>query len=1042
MEIRKENYIMEYRSSMEINDQWESIMWEETGKPEEVLRNKAWEKVRIPHNWENYHGYHRVSHGNLHGTAWYRRSLSYQEAWKGKRVFLLFEGVGAYADVWLNGNYVGGHKGGRTCFSLDITEELKEGEENLLLVRARHPEKIKDLPWICGGCFGTPNSEGSQPLGIFRPVHIQVTGGVRVKPFGVCITTPEVSTSQAKVQVESELVNISDQPLAVEAMQELLDENGRILACVKQEVQLAPREELTVCQLLKDIRGIQLWFPETPVLYRMRTRILAEGQELDCVENTFGFRQVEWENFVSNDQDMIDQEKIKEEPGEENQNFVSYLRGGENSEVAIVPGGVKVRISEFSPERVLISIDTVIKNQTDHKHEIQVEAFVQTYNRTKSIASLLTKTEIYPGETIVVTQKCDPLSFPDLWSEENPVLHNVISTVRGIDEDLKEYCQAAAPFRICDCKGLANKANAFVSREERGEKVKRRLLVNGRPYFLNGSCEYEHELGNDHAFTGEMIQTRMEMFEAAGFNAFREAHCPHNLRYLDYCDKKGIFYWAQMGAHIYFDRPDFRRNFLALTEEWLKERRNSPSLILWSIQNESMLPSEFTAKVTALIHRLDVTSPNQRKVVTCNGGTGSDWNIPQNWSGTYGGSVENYGKEAMEMCLIGEYGQYRVKGKHQEGDMEQHQNSGGDVSEELFAYCLETKVREGEKVRDYFYGHFQWIFVTHANPGRELLYCLDGKGTNGVGVVNSKGIFTSWGEPTDVYYMYRANYTLPEKDPMVYLVSHSWPDRFTAPGRGDITVYSNCDYVELYNDYGEKPVGREEKGGKGEHFTFKQVMVSNGVLTAKGYYQGKCVAVDRIFFPALPLPVKRKREEVLSIEASEKDLYRVNCGGDNYLDEKGFWWSKDRKYQEGSFGWRSWGMDFDNVEDEIGSFGESFDEVENIEEQGLFQNFRYGREKLSYHFPADDGKYAVELYFAEPWYGAAGEKAEGWRVFDVSVNGETINRLDIFKEAGGANIAVKKSLEVQSVNGMIDLTFPKVYSNQAVIYAIRIIRRE
>lgn len=264
----------------------------------------------------------------------------------------------------------------------------------------------------------------------------------------------------------------------------------------------------------------------------------------------------------------------------------------------------------------------------------------------------------------------------------------------------------------------------------------------------------------------------MRQIQAAGFNALREAHCPHNLRYLEYCEKHGLLYWAQMGAHLYFDTQDFRDNYENLMVEWVKERRNSPSLILWGLQNESLLPESFAAAMTQRICTLDGQTPEQRKTTTCNGGTGSNWNIPQNWSGTYGGDVENYGKEIRRQRLVGEYGQYRVLGLHEEGDMHEKQNSGGRVSG-LFCYSTGTKLREMEKQRDFVCGHFQWIFSSHANPGRETIYCPDGMGSNAVGVVNNKGLLSCWGEPADAFYLYRSFCVSARREPMVYIVSHT-----------------------------------------------------------------------------------------------------------------------------------------------------------------------------------------------------------------------------------------------------------------------------
>jgi beta-galactosidase len=62
---------------------------------------------------------------------------------KNKRYFLWFEGVGSYATVWLNGRQVGYHAGGRTSFTLDVTDAVKAGKQNLLAVRADHPAVYK-----------------------------------------------------------------------------------------------------------------------------------------------------------------------------------------------------------------------------------------------------------------------------------------------------------------------------------------------------------------------------------------------------------------------------------------------------------------------------------------------------------------------------------------------------------------------------------------------------------------------------------------------------------------------------------------------------------------------------------------------------------------------------------------------------------------------------------------------------------------------------------------------------------------------------------
>ena len=78
-------------------------------------------------------------------------------------------------------------------------------------------------------------------------------------------------------------------------------------------------------------------------------------------------------------------------------------------------------------------------------------------------------------------------------------------------------------------------------------------------------------------------------------------------------------------------------------------------------------------------------------------------------------------------------------------------------SENQMTALMETKVRLAESVKDQVAGHFFWLYSSHDNPGRvqggEGLRDLDR-----VGPVNYKGMFTPWEEPTDVFYMFRANY--------------------------------------------------------------------------------------------------------------------------------------------------------------------------------------------------------------------------------------------------------------------------------------------
>ena len=337
--------------------------------------------------------------------------------------------------------------------------------------------------------------------------------------------------------------------------------------------------------------------------------------------------------------------------------------------------------------------------------------------------------------------------------------------------------------------------------------------------------------------------------KALGFNSFRDAHQPHNLRYQQFWDENGILLWTQMAAHIWFDNEAFRTNFKSLLRDWVKERRNSPSVFLWGIENESTLPEDFARECMEIIRSMDPTASIQRLVTTCNGGGGTDWDVPQNWTGTYGGDHNTYGEDLKRQLLVGEYGAWRTLELHAEPP---YLPNHPVYSEARFTEILETKLRLADSVKGEAIGHYQWLWNSHDNPGRiqggEGLRDLDK-----IGPVNYKGLLTPWGEPTDAYYMYRAHYSDKQHDPMVHIASHTWPNRWLEAGvKNAIRIYSNCEEVELFNDLENISLGVQKHPGFGRPFEFNGVDVQYNVLYAEGRNGGKTVVRDTIILFNLP----------------------------------------------------------------------------------------------------------------------------------------------------------------------------------------------
>jgi beta-galactosidase len=123
------------RTQLEIAGAWRSVLFEagHTGTSAGAdglfqrpgFDDSGWASVSVPHNWQGY-GYARQAvKGTRHGTAWYRKRITIPAHRADQHVFLMFEGVNAYATVWLNGEPVGRHGGGLTSFTLDVTKAAR-----------------------------------------------------------------------------------------------------------------------------------------------------------------------------------------------------------------------------------------------------------------------------------------------------------------------------------------------------------------------------------------------------------------------------------------------------------------------------------------------------------------------------------------------------------------------------------------------------------------------------------------------------------------------------------------------------------------------------------------------------------------------------------------------------------------------------------------------------------------------------------------------------------------------------------------------------
>lgn len=258
--------------------------------------DSGWRVLDLPHDFvvegpfdENANGdqgYHPK------GVGWYRKSFTLPESDRGRYIELQLDGMATLATVWFNGNVVRHNWSGYDSAYIDLTPYAHfGGEPNVVAVRV--DSSALQGWWYEGG-------------GIYRhtwlvkrsPVHL-ITDGVyahpRKQPDGGWL-----------VQVEATLRNISEKPAQAEVRSMVIDPAGRPVAQGRTMVVVAPLEQ-AVATIPLAVAGPQLWSVEEPHLYEVQTSVLVDGNQVDRLSTTAGFRTIRFdptEGFFLNDRHL------------------------------------------------------------------------------------------------------------------------------------------------------------------------------------------------------------------------------------------------------------------------------------------------------------------------------------------------------------------------------------------------------------------------------------------------------------------------------------------------------------------------------------------------------------------------------------------------------------------------------------------------------------------------------------------------------------------------------------------------------------------
>jgi len=260
-------------------------------------RDATWRQLTLPHDWSIDDlpnpepgaiagPFAKASVGAtstgyaVGGTGWYRKKFTLSPNDKAKTVSVRFDGVYQHADVWLNGQHLGYHPYGYTPFEYDLTPYLRPaGQTNVLAVRVRN--KGQNTRWYTGS-------------GIYRHVWLTIAEPIHVAPWGIAITTPQVTGKTAQVQISTAIANEGPKTTPVTVRIALQTPEGQVLSTARKETTVTAGNRSAVTQTLT-LPQPRLWSVETPYQYRANITIWVGNRKVDSLSTLFGVRTIHFD---------------------------------------------------------------------------------------------------------------------------------------------------------------------------------------------------------------------------------------------------------------------------------------------------------------------------------------------------------------------------------------------------------------------------------------------------------------------------------------------------------------------------------------------------------------------------------------------------------------------------------------------------------------------------------------------------------------------------------------------------------------------------
>ncbi|MBN1757504.1 MAG: DUF4982 domain-containing protein [Chitinispirillaceae bacterium] len=283
------------RQKVHFSELWKFYRGDARGAEAVSFDDAEWETVCLPHTVRLESAKTHTSYDYYQGYCWYRKSFVPPESFRGRKVLIEFEAAMQSTEVYFNGKKIGGYLGGYNPFLFDITDALQFGVENVCAVKLDNRVNGNVSPgnpapdfFYYGGLYRYVNLHLSDRLHITNAIFAdKVAGG------GVFVTTPSVSTGSADVQIKTHIINEYSDSRNVTLTTTVLDSAATATIGTGNEIRctLAAGDDTTITQRVT-VNGPNLWHPDHPYLYRIRSRVYDGERPADELLTSFGIRTI------------------------------------------------------------------------------------------------------------------------------------------------------------------------------------------------------------------------------------------------------------------------------------------------------------------------------------------------------------------------------------------------------------------------------------------------------------------------------------------------------------------------------------------------------------------------------------------------------------------------------------------------------------------------------------------------------------------------------------------------------------------------------